>query len=197
MCSYKRALSLHSQYIMSTVISSYIELTKSVGTASGGNQEQSFTDVFRIGGFPSAQNIQRITEIQVYSENDAQDAAVVVGLKITYKLSNSATPAVVSHGNVHADSVGDFTVSDHQILVGVYGHLKGDTQPTKGRVAEISFVLFDQTKAEVSLKGPYRGTSVALGTPWATFGEIIAFQGTSTDQDGLLSLGFTLAKAAV
>ena len=32
--------------------------------------------------------------------------------------------------------------------------------------------------------GPFHGTgrsSVALGAPWATFGEIIAFQGTSTD----------------
>jgi hypothetical protein len=40
--------------------------------------------------------------------------------------------------------------------------------------------------------GPYRGTPVALGTPWATFGEIIAFQGTSTDEGmlrGVLILG--------
>ena len=42
--------------------------------------------------------------------------------------------------------------------------------------------------------GPYFGTGragVALGAPWATFGEILAFQGTSTDagmQCGVLIL---------
>ena len=42
---------------------------------------------------------------------------------------------------------------DHQILVGVFGHLKADTQPTKGRVAEISFLLFDKTTATLDIKG--------------------------------------------
>jgi hypothetical protein len=133
-------------------------------------------------------------EIEVFSETTAQEAAVIVGLKITYKLSNATEPLPIGHGNVHADSLGYFTINDHQILVGIYGHLKGDTQPTKGRVAEIGFLLFDKTTAKLDMKGPYRGTPVALGTPWATFGEIIAFQGTSTDEDGLMSLGFTLAK---
>lgn len=42
----------------------------------------------------------------------------------------------------------------NQILVGVYGHLKGDAQPTtKGRIAEIGFVLFDQSTAKPDLKG--------------------------------------------
>jgi len=48
--------------------------------------------------------------IEVFSGTDAGDDAVIVGLKIHYKMLDG-NEKIASHGLVHADPVGDFSIS--------------------------------------------------------------------------------------
>ena len=42
---------------------------------------------------------------------------------------------------------------DNQLLVGVFGQLKGGGHPTTGRVASINFVLFNKADATLLTQG--------------------------------------------
>jgi len=175
---------------MSDPLLSNLVFTKSTGRREG-EYDTSFNDAIEYGQFPAALKIKGITRIEVYSDKKQAKKAIITGLIIYY----DGVDQPVSHGLVvNVDRVGAVDIDSDHLLVGAYGRLKDlKNQPVDKRINSIGFVLFDKSTGTIDDQGPFEGSTEYRGTPWASFGTIIAFQGTKKDGVGITTLGFVKA----
>jgi len=168
-------------------------LTSSVGCYDSLN-DIVFNDLLLHGTFPQDTKIKGPKKIKVYSDKKQAEKAVITGLIIHY----DGVDQPVIHGVVEkVDLLGTVDIdSSKHLIVGVYGRLKDmEGQSVHKRINSIGFVLYDKSSGRLQTQEPFEGSSEHRGTPWATFGPVIAFHGTKKDGIGITTLGFLKSKA--
>ncbi|KAJ7452900.1 hypothetical protein FB451DRAFT_1373998 [Mycena latifolia] len=141
-----------------------------------------FNDMVEIGGFPVEQKIESIRSIQIFGRDRVE------GINVVYLMQDGKQYEVL-HGRNSGQAQEIILIKENDYLVGCYGRRSADES-----IGTISFVLFEGDNGRVLVKGPY-GQPPQAAMSFGTFGNLVAFAGTSENAFGLCSL--SLLKAEV
>ncbi|KAJ7481982.1 hypothetical protein FB451DRAFT_1394583 [Mycena latifolia] len=161
---------------------------------------RTFNDMVDIGEFPMNQRIEAIRSIQMFGR------ARVEGMRVVYRMEGGLDNEVLHErdsGLVHEVlEIRGTSSANNDYLAGAYGRRIED-----GSVGSISFVVFEVDNGRVETRGygsyvqlpglradlqhpgPY-GQPPSPGTPFSTFGNLVAFAGAQDNALGLVGLSF-------
>ncbi|KAJ7481961.1 hypothetical protein FB451DRAFT_1444762 [Mycena latifolia] len=151
--------------------------TRAIGASETRPNTRTFNDMVEIGEFPVNQRIEAIRSIQVFG------SARVEGIHVAYRIEGGDDHPVL-HGRDSGLAHEVFEIGDNDYLAGAYG-----LRTEEGGVGSISFVVFESDGGRVEIKGQ-SGQPPSPGTPFSTFGDLIAFAGTQENAFGLRGLSF-------
>jgi len=115
-----------------------------------------------VGGWPSQENIDKITQITIWG-----DEGGIYGLQVTYQLLDGHVETVL-HGKEHGDSYIIPALNPHEFFVGMNGAMEHNidaevtvlpksvnVEGTKGKLRTLGFLVYNQISGCITAYGPF------------------------------------------